>query len=289
MGSLRIALEQSNDRFAHTLPMPLHGRLIYLLRFTTVPSTSAVTKVKHEGRNKTQKSSNLPHEVFARTIMRGGKQMEVTLDITKIFSSVINYIFVFGHNTLLMNPILFLESPFQFKENFTCELMNFALNHAAEMDDKFVAATPYFDDILTCDFEYKDILIFGKAKINVSNVKGVYMVLKEPSKIIYNKTFLKGSVPENTYGKSIYYEHSCEVKRGDYLFNMGGKSSFSNHIVELYLIADKDARATISFSSKDYVLRTAHDPINEQAYSKMQTPYSYVNNDPRPDILNSVY
>ena len=211
--------------------------------------------------------------------------MELTLDITRVVNSAINYVIVF--DTAPMNPTIFFENPFQFNENFSCKLMNFALNYNEQMDSEFMAQSPYFDGILACDFIYKDMLIFGKATFNINKTKGLYLVLKEPGKALYKEVLLKDGGIEYIPSKELlYYEHCCKINKGDYLFNIGGNSAFSNHFVEVYIVADKNAKATITFSEKDYVFRDSHDPTSEQFFSNMQTPYSYVNSESRPDILN---
>jgi hypothetical protein len=84
----------------------------------------------------------------------------------------------------------------------------------------------------------------------------------------------------------MYYENSCKLKKGYQLFECGGKSSFSNHYILINAIAGKDSRATITFSSEDYIVIDSHDSDSEIKYAKMQTPYNYLTAIPRPDILN---
>ena len=201
--------------------------------------------------------------------------MEITLDITKVFNSVINYVLFF--DSMPMNPILFVDECFQDQSMINCSLMNFTLNYDEKMERAFVKKAPHFDDILACAFLYKDLFIYGKAKISVSKIKAVHMVFKKHNEFLYLEKSLKNG--EKTYIPNpdlLYYTfNNGNVEKGDILLNIGGNSSFSEHLIDMYMIADKSAKATITFSSNEYIVRDAHDHVSERKFHRFQTPYNH--------------
>jgi len=215
--------------------------------------------------------------------------MDITLDITDYFNSVVNYSMFFDWDYSLMNPILFFTKPFQFTENFCFELMNFGLNIEKDMENLFHEKRPYFDDILrdttTPCYMCKSILIFGKAKFEFSKLKGLCVQLRDPSTPPYKEVY--DALSKTTIivpSDGLYYEHQCKLKTGDNLFDCGGKSEFSNHNISIRLIAEKGTTARITFSSNDYVLMTGHNEADEKNYAKMQTAYNWLNCESREDI-----
>ena len=212
--------------------------------------------------------------------------MNVSLDITKNFIAAVNHADVFDLASKLMNPVIFFENPIQSKENFCFELMNFGLNISKEMEKKFEAESPCFDDNINSecpDYVCKSIFIFGKAGFKVTNVKGLCMQLASPDRVISERMI----IPKVIQGERLYYEQPCILKKGDRLFECGGKSAFSNHYTLLKIIGDKNSQATVTFSSADYLIMDLFDEAGEFIYAKKQTPYNYENGIPRPDILNN--
>lgn len=197
--------------------------------------------------------------------------MEITIDITKIFRYVVNYTLFFDCD-IAINPVIFFEKPFKYDNIFNFELMNFALNIEQEMNDEFLKKSPHFDDIINCDVLHKSVIIIGRAKFKITNLKGLGLML--------TTTHCKKELPP------LYFEHPCKIKKGDYVFDCGGNSTFSPHFIKAIFITDKDAKVTVSFSSKDYLLKTSCDKQYENRLAKKQTPYSYIDREQRIDILS---
>ena len=198
--------------------------------------------------------------------------MEITLDITKRFRYIVNYALFFDCD-IPMNPIIFFNNPFQFNKNFSFELMNFGLNIEDKAEHEFSLNSPYFDDVLKCEFLYKSIIIIGRAKFHISNLKGLGVQLTD--------YIAPHGVPADTH----YYEHACKINKGDFIVDCGGKSEFSHHFIKTIFIADKDAKITVTFSASDYLLKSSDDHNHESHLAKKQTPYNFSTGAPRPDIL----
>jgi len=204
--------------------------------------------------------------------------MNISLDVTD-FPSLSIMDVNYSLNTAQLNPIIFFDDPIQFDEIINFEIMNFCLEITDKMKESFVAKAPYFNDILTSKFKYADLMIYGRAKVCITKVKGLYLRLSEPSKYIPEDYYIKNVVPKVIAGNTIYYEAPCKLKKGDYLFACEGKSSFSNHYMIIYIIATGETKATLTFSSSDYVLVESDsfhfslDANSEKELLKNQTPH----------------
>ena len=166
--------------------------------------------------------------------------MDITLNINKCFNSAVNYELVL--DSAPINTTLFLQDPFISGDSFACSLINFALNYDNVMDDSFKEKSPVFDDILNCKCDYKDILILGKANFNISHVKGIYLVFKEKRTPLYTEVSLgEGKNPSYIPSEEfLYYQQECLVKKGDYLFTIGGKASFATSKLKYMLLQAKN-------------------------------------------------
>ena len=187
--------------------------------------------------------------------------MKITLDITKEFNSLVNHEYFYEYTR--HNNFIFMEHPLSMKEGFLeLEQMNFSLNFNDEMEQQLKLCSPHFDDILNHHEEYrsKSILIFGKAKFKFTGVKGFYVKLGEIG------------TPKD---ENLYYEMVCKIKKGDYSFKCGGYSAFSPHYTLVRVIADKNAKATITFSSDEYILMDSDGREFETRISAKETPYDY--------------
>jgi len=210
----------------------------------------------------------------------------VTLDIPpKIFNSVMNFGYFFGNDASLMHPIIFSENLFDTKEVVSFEMMNFRLDIFDDMEKELIKHSPNFDKVAECDCNYKGLLIFGKARLDITNVKGIYLEFSGLPDSFGKEYHGRDDIVTNIRGEKTYYTRPCKIKKGDYILLVGGNSSFSHHYAECYLVADKDAIATITFSLDEYILVDAHDEDSEFIFSKKQTRYDYRNSKPRPDIL----
>lgn len=185
--------------------------------------------------------------------------MNITLDITKRFNTLVNHDSFFDFAA--MNPVLYLNFPNDIRGNYDLELMNFGLNISKEMEQEFIKHTPYFDDIVKCEYAYKSLVIFGKAKFIFTGIKGADLRFCDT-----------GEVAES---RALYYTWPYEVTKGDYQFLCGGHSPFSPHYLLLYLIADSNTRATITFSSNDFILLDSHSIELEEFASNKQAPFSF--------------
>lgn len=218
--------------------------------------------------------------------------MNICLNVGKVSNLAINHNHFLSWVSREMNPVIFFNNPFQVGETFNFELMNFGLGVKKEMTECFIEYRPYFDDILSSKFAYVDLFIFGKANITITKVKGFYMQLGGPDQYIPEDYLKKNVHPKVIEGERLYYENPCKVKKGDYLFECGGKSSFSNHYILISLITSDNAKATISFSANEYapvesdIGNYSLDAESEKLLSKKQTPYDFKNNLPRQDIIN---
>lgn len=197
--------------------------------------------------------------------------MDITLDITKRFNTLVNHDCFFDGP--LMNPVLFLNYPNDIRGNYNLELMNFGLNISKEMEEEFIKYTPYFDDIVKCEYAYKSLVIFGKAKFNFTGIKGAEVQFSDVGEVADSRT--------------LYYTWPYEVTKGDYQFLCGGHSPFSPHYLLLYLIADSNTRATITFSSNDYMLMDSHSIELEELASSKQAPFSFKESATGKHFLNN--
>ena len=191
--------------------------------------------------------------------------MKITLDITKEFNSLIN------HDCFLqwseMKPYLFFEFPLEIvDEVFEFELMNFELHKgdSREIDVEFKEKSPYFDDILYATESFGEgleiknsILIFKKAKFKITGVKGVDVQLRKNNKSVYHSN------------------NSYIIEKGDFKFNLGGFSEFSPHYAILGILANCDAKASVTFSAEDYVLINDNTRKFDEYLCSKQTPYNY--------------
>jgi len=121
--------------------------------------------------------------------------MKITLDITKKFNSVVNHAHFLDWASTLMNPVIFFENPFQVKENFSFDLMNFGLNLDAEMEEIFVTQSLHFDDTMNFksnEFVHKSLLIFGRARFNFTGLNGLYIQFGEHDKVLSEKVYHEG-------------------------------------------------------------------------------------------------
>jgi len=123
-----------------------------------------------------------------------------------------------------------------------------------EFEAEFEKNSPSFNDVLECQYEYKGIMIFGKACFNITGVKGAAIRLAHKD-------------------ERLYCEWPYTIKKGDYIFQCGGYAPFSHHYMIIYIVADKDAVATIKFSSDEYVLMNSAEYEFQKSVSAMQTPY----------------
>ena len=209
--------------------------------------------------------------------------MEITIDITNNFNKVVNYSLFLDWG--IMNPVMFFEDPFRIDTHFNFELMNFGLNIYKEIEEELSKYLPNFKDILDCNSSYKSIIIFGRAKFNISNVKGLNLHLYDtPYAYKESRTGLLKK-PKTVLSEGLFYEHPCVLKQGDTLIECWANSAFSPHKTRLALVADKNTKVTLTFSSKDYVVKESYDKIHEEYLSKKQTPYTFLEGKPRPDIL----
>jgi len=192
--------------------------------------------------------------------------MDITLDIEKRFNTVINHEYFFDGPS--MEPVLFLNISESIYGEYEIELMNFGLNIHKEMEESFMNYSPDFDDIVRCTYEFKSLLIFGKAILKFSGIKGADLKLAHLS------------------GEKLYYTWPYKIVKDDYLFSCGGYSPFSAHYMLLNLIANSNASATITFSSSDYLLLNNHSYDIENMASSRQTRFSYVESNIGDIFLN---
>jgi len=202
-----------------------------------------------------------------------GDSMEITLDITKCFNTAVNTDSFYGKSGLVMSPTIFFDKPFGFEKEFGFGLMNFGLNISEEMHKGFILKSPHFDDILlnqVPQYAPNSVLIFGKARIEIKNLKGLCIALSP----------LHGK-PEET----LYLNHHSKLYKDDMLYELGGSSAFSPHYFRIVLIADKLAKASLSFSSEDYILDNQTSECSEIFYQEQVLKYDYLDAESRFDIL----
>jgi len=200
--------------------------------------------------------------------------MEITLDISNNFNSVINFDSFLGQGERIARPTIFFDEPFGFDENFGFELSNFGLNVEDEMMGDFVKKSPHFNDIIDVDVPHymqKGILVFGKARITVKKLKGLYLRL---------------SGHNGSDESDLYFQCHEMLNKGDVLYEVGGQSAFSPHYTKGILVADRTAQATLRFLSTEYILIDSCDEDANKYYSLRQTPHSYLANNPRLDVIS---
>lgn len=189
--------------------------------------------------------------------------MNICIDITKEFDSVINYDFFF--DSAPMYPVIFLNHFDDTMHHYELELMNFGLNISDRMERMFLENKKSFGNIIDCSFEFKSLLIYGKSQIAIDGVKGLDIRYSNKNEILYCQS-------------------AYQVEEGDFDFVCGGFSSFSEHFVLAHIIAGHDAKATITFSSEDYLLMSSDTPGFQKMASKRQTPFKIENK----DIFNTI-
>lgn len=182
--------------------------------------------------------------------------MKLTLDITKDFNELVDV----GHfiNAGEMKPYIFFDFPPKIENRmFTFEIMNFGFDVSSRsglIEKQFKEKSSHFDDIL-----HKRLMITGKAEFEIKNVKGIDIQLWD----LKNKT------------RMYYSTDNYQIEKGDYLFEGGGYSEFSSSYIWLNVLADKNTKATITFSLGEYVELENDSPEFERYVSTLQTPYDY--------------
>jgi hypothetical protein len=197
--------------------------------------------------------------------------MEITLDITRRFNTLVNHDYFFDGPP--MNPVLFLNYPKDIRGEYQLSLMNFGLNISKEMEDEFKKYSPSFSDIIKCNSENKRIIIFNEAKFKFSGIKGA--------------DFRFADTNTNSNNEPLYYTWPYKIVEGDYQFLCGGHSPFSTHYLLCYLIGDSNARATITFSSEDYFLLDSYSSELEELASSKQKSFSIKESTVGRNILSS--
>jgi len=189
--------------------------------------------------------------------------MRITIDITpKTFNSFTNHS-EFLHGYSYVNPYIFFDVPPKLESGiFEFELMNFGISMGYDkcVEKMLKEKSPYFDDVVNCDYKYKNMMIFGKAKFGITNVKGVDI------RVGIN----------NNFCDFVYYGTDYRIEKGDFKFNCAGNSAFSSHYsAMLNIITNKDMQATITFSSDEYILLDRSDEEFIKDVASKQTIYDY--------------
>ena len=182
--------------------------------------------------------------------------MNICIDITKEFDSVINYDFFF--DSAPMYPVIYLNCFDDTVDHYELGLMNFGLNISDRMERIFLENKKIFGNIVNCSFEYKSLLIYGRSQIVIDGVKGL-------------------DIRYSNKKETLYYNSAYKVEKGDFDFVCGGFSDFSDHFVLAHIIAGHNAKATIAFSSEDYLLMSSDTPDFQEMASKRQTPFKIEN------------
>jgi len=201
--------------------------------------------------------------------------MDITLDISNNFNYVVNYNIFFDCKVPL-NPVLFFEDLLCLNRTLNFELMNFGLNIDDSIAKEIATNYPTLKNVLDCDFIYKSFIIWGRARFNITKIKGICIQLLEPGKPPYKKIYKEDKTIQIIQSDGLYYEQFCTIKKGDRFFQCGGNSAHSNHFVYLNLITDNDAMANITFPSDEYILKESDDEEYETTLAKKQTPYDYL-------------
>jgi len=189
--------------------------------------------------------------------------MKITLNITpKTFNYFADYSW-FLHGYTRGNSYIFFDFPPKIEDGiFEFELMNFgiSMDYDGYVEKVLKEKSPYFDDVVNCIYQYKNMMIFGKAKFKLTNVKGVDVCLST----------------DNNFSDFLYYGTDYRIEKGDFKFQCGGKSAFSPvHGSSLNIITNKDMQATITFSSDDYILLDRSDEEFIKDVASKQTTYDY--------------
>ena len=191
--------------------------------------------------------------------------MNICIDITKEFDSLINYDLFF--DSAPMYPVIYLNHFDDTMCHYELGLMNFGLNISDRIEKIFLENKRAFRDITNCSFEYKSLLIYGRSKIVIDGVKGL-------------------EIRYSNKKETLYYNSAYKVEKGDFDFVCGGFSSVSDYFVLAHIIAGHNAKATISFSSEDYLLMSSDDPDFQKMASKRQTPFKIENRKMSNTITN---
>lgn len=182
--------------------------------------------------------------------------MNICIDITKEFNSVIDHDCFF--DSAPMYPVIYLNDLNDTNDHYEIGLMNFGLNISDKIERVFLENKRSFEDIINCSFEYKSLLIYGRSKIVIDGVKGL-------------------DIRYSNKKETLYYNSAYKVEEGDLDLVCGGSSSFSDHFVLAHIIAGRNAKATITFSSNDYLLMSSDSPEFQKIASKRQTPFKIEN------------
>ena len=181
--------------------------------------------------------------------------MEISIDITKSFNGLIDYV------NMEVKPIIFLNFPSDIRGKYCFELMNFRLNMDSKVLEQLKEYSPVCKDIVDCGFLDKSIFIFGKAKFIIDGVNGADVEFATEDDF-FN-------------GKKVYHTWDYKIEAGDYAYVCGGYSSFIPWFTTIYLLTHKINNAKVTFSSDEYVLMDTYD--DTFAKSK-ETTYNYTNN-----------
>ena len=197
--------------------------------------------------------------------------MKITLDITNKFMTVVNHEHYF--DMAPMFPVLFLDFLNDLSDRYCLRLMNFGLNIDKEMEAELARHSPHFDDIVSSDFTHKSLLIFNEATFEFSGIKGG------------DARFY--GINEANKGEALYHTWPYTITKGDYQFLCGGHSPFSPHYILLHLIGKSDSKATITFSSDDYILIDPFSIEMEEHEASKQTPLSIQRSDKGAEFLSA--
>lgn len=179
--------------------------------------------------------------------------MDITLDITECFNGTVNN--EWFHETL-ENIVFFMDFKDKLNDVLEFELMNFGLNLEDFMLEEFAKHSPYFDDIIEFSKidRFPSIIIYGKAKFKITDVKG--MEIKYIPKVYNN--------PDDLYFGNWDYK----LKKGDTYFDVGGYLPTSPYWASCRIIAGLDTKATITFSSDEYVIDDITVEVQRDAFSR---------------------
>jgi len=189
--------------------------------------------------------------------------MRITLNLSpKIFNYFTDYDH-FLHDYSSGDSYIFLDLPPKIEDGtFEFELMNFgiSMDYHGYVEKLLKEKSPYFDDVVNCDYQYKNMMVFGKAKFKITHVKGIDIQLRD----------------DNNFNDSLYYGTDYRIEKGDFKFNCAGNSAFSPHYsAMLNIITNKDMQATITFSSDEYILLDRSDEEFIKDIASKQTTYDY--------------
>lgn len=192
--------------------------------------------------------------------------MEITLDITRSFNGVVDYV------NMEVKPIIYLGFPSDIKGEYSFELMNFRLTVDDDICKQPSSFYPMCKDILECKFPYKSVFIYGKAKFNITGVKGADI------EFAAEEDFFKG--------KKIYHTWDYKLQEGDHAYVCGGYASFLPWFTTIYLITDNKNSVKVTFSLDEYLLIDTYD---DSFAKSMEAKYIYTSEPGKLfdfDILN---